>query len=332
MTSRRPLEILGIDEFEEQVWRALLATGWATIQELAREVSLPAQEVRRLLDRIEAKGLATHASDRQRRYTAVSPDVAIEALVSQRRADLERARSSMHELVEQVSSNRSKAGEQLVEIVPRSVIGALFSQLLQASQEEIVSFQRAPILSASIGPHPDQASIHARGVRIRCIADTEYLAMAGVMKMVHGDINAGEEFRVLPRLPAKMVISDRRIGLIPLSLVNPTGPSLLIRQSALLDVLYAHFETLWERATPLAFTASGEVVRCNKSANDLLEDSHDLVALLVAGLPDKSIAHELGISPATLSRRLAELMKTMSARTRFQAGWIAARAKASRSS
>lgn len=40
MTSRRPLEILGIDELEERVYRTLLATGWATIQELAREVSL----------------------------------------------------------------------------------------------------------------------------------------------------------------------------------------------------------------------------------------------------------------------------------------------------
>lgn len=322
--AERLLEILGIDEPEERVYRALLSTGWVTAAELARLASLPARETRQLLARIEAKGLATHTAERPRRYTAMSPDVAIEALVSQRRADLERARSSMHEIVEHVSSTRSKTGEQIVEIVPRSAMGGLISQLDRSAQSEIIAFQRAPLLFA--GSHPIQAKTLAKGARIRSIAEAEFLAVPGVLPAIRDDIKAGEEVRTLPKLPAKMAIYDRRVGLIPLDLDNPRGPVLLLRRSALLDMLCAYFETLWERATPLVLTSAGGIAH-GTPADRRFDGSHDLVALLAAGMPDKAIAYELGISSATLSRRLADLMKALSARSRFQAGWIAARSK-----
>ena len=41
-------------------------------------------------------------------------------------------------------------------------------------------------------------------------------------------------------------------------------------------------------------------------------------------LNDKTIAHELDISIRTLDRRVVELLKGLDARTRFQAGWLAA--------
>jgi len=41
---------------------------------------------------------------------------------------------------------------------------------------------------------------------------------------------------------------------------------------------------------------------------------------------DKSIEHELGMSSRTLARRIVELTGRLGASTRFQAGWLAARA------
>jgi DNA-binding NarL/FixJ family response regulator len=46
---------------------------------------------------------------------------------------------------------------------------------------------------------------------------------------------------------------------------------------------------------------------------------------MAAGLNDKAIAHELGISMRTLNRRISELMTQLNARSRFQIGWIASR-------
>jgi DNA-binding NarL/FixJ family response regulator len=49
-----------------------------------------------------------------------------------------------------------------------------------------------------------------------------------------------------------------------------------------------------------------------------------LLALLAGGLNDKAIASELDVSTRTLDRRILKLMRGLGARTRFQAGWIAA--------
>jgi len=51
-----------------------------------------------------------------------------------------------------------------------------------------------------------------------------------------------------------------------------------------------------------------------------------LLSLLVYGLNDKAIMHELGVSHRAVSRRIVELMEGVGAITRFQAGWLAARA------
>jgi DNA-binding NarL/FixJ family response regulator len=119
-----------------------------------------------------------------------------------------------------------------------------------------------------------------------------------------------------------MVMADRSIALIPLNLERPGSPSLLVRSSALLDALYAMFELLWNQAAPIAFTRAG-MLRTGEPAAHLPTDAERLLPLLAAGLNDKAIAHELGISPSTLNRRIAELMKSVDARSRFQLGWLA---------
>jgi DNA-binding CsgD family transcriptional regulator len=160
-------------------------------------------------------------------------------------------------------------------------------------------------------------------VHYRSIVDAGYLALPGAGLRVCQDVEAGEDVRVFPSLPFKLVLADRRIALIPLELEQPGSPSLLVRSSALLDALYALFESLWERSTPVAFTPGGEFRGFAQPAR-LPREAAELVPLLSAGLNDKNIAHELGISASTLNRRLAQLMKALDTRTRFQMGWRAA--------
>jgi DNA-binding NarL/FixJ family response regulator len=81
------------------------------------------------------------------------------------------------------------------------------------------------------------------------------------------------------------------------------------------------FELLWSQAAPIAFTRAGEL-RTGELASRLPEETEQIVPLLAAGLNDKAIAHELGISASTLNRRIAELMKGVDARSRFQLGWL----------
>ena len=101
------------------------------------------------------------------------------------------------------------------------------------------------------------------------------------------------------------------------------GSTLLVRAPALLDALYELFEMTWSRATPLAFTRTG-AMETGKPDMAVSEASAQMIPLLAAGLNDKAIVYETGISIATLNRRVAELMKRFDTRTRFQLGWRAA--------
>jgi AraC-like DNA-binding protein len=158
---------------------------------------------------------------------------------------------------------------------------------------------------------------------MRSISDAEYLGLPGALQSLRLEMERGEEARVSPKLPVKMIVADRRIGLIPLSHENQAGPVLLVRSSSLLDALCALFELTWEHSTPLVFTPAGELLS-GKLDERLSDAAHDVIPLLAAGLNDKAIAHEAGMSATTLNRRVAELMKSFGTRTRFQLGWRAA--------
>ncbi len=140
---------------------------------------------------------------------------------------------------------------------------------------------------------------------------------------IRSDMKAGEEVRVVPELPLKLVLADHRLALIPLKLGELDSPALLVRSSSLLDALYGLFEMLWERAAPISFSQSNEP-QVGALESEFSEEIKGLISLMAAGLNDKTIAYDLNISKRTLERRIAELMQALNARTRFQVGWLAA--------
>jgi hypothetical protein len=316
----RALEVLGIGEMEESIYRALLTHPLSTVKDVANLFSLPSNQAQRLLGSIEAKGLATHSPEQPRRYIAANPELAIEALASQRKADIERARLVIPKLKEQVVGPPGlDEREQLVELITSyNAIGQILTQIIQMAQSEIFGFQRAPWLLPNV-----QQPVIRSGFRVRSISDGEFLELPGAWDRLQIDIQSGEEARVCPSLPFKMYVVDRRIGLISLDTKDLGGPMLLVRSCSLLDALCELFELTWERATPIALDHTGKPEICEPMSR-LTDATEQLVALLAAGLNDKGIAYQTGISAATLNRRVSELMKSFGTRTRFQLGWRAA--------
>jgi sugar-specific transcriptional regulator TrmB len=326
----RPLGILGIDEWEERVYRWLLAHPRVNVAEVAQGLSLPPARAQRLLSAIEGKGLTTHSLERPRRYTPTSPDIAIEALALQHQTAVQRAQSMVQELQGEMASEQPvEERELMVELISnREAEGQIIEQMQRAARDEVVVLTRAPIRISKAAPlnHSDrstQRDAQARGVRYKNIVDSEYLALPGAIQRIRQDMQAGEEVRTVSHLPLKMFLTDRRSAIIPLNLEQPASPSLLVRSSALLDALYSLFQILWQRAAPLSFTRSGEI-EPNDVNSQLPGGAEELLALLAAGINDKRIVHELGTSRSTFSRHMKEIMAALDARTRFQLGWRAA--------
>lgn len=315
----RALAALGIDEMEERIYRYLLAHRLATADQVSQRLSVPIETVQWLLVTMEAKGLATYSpEDNPFRYIAAPPELAIEALASQRKADIERARSTIADLKAE-AANSGHDQEQYVELlIGHSAVAQMLAQMHETVQKEMFGFQCAPW----IVPEMEQPAIKPK-VCVRRISDSSFLVLPGAWERIRADVKKGEEARVFSALPFKMMIVDRRIGFLSLKTEDPGGPMLLIRSCALLDALCMLFDLTWERANLISITHSGEL---NVGTSNGLSNraNEQMIALLAAGMNDKRVAYEMGISIATLNRRLADLIKSWGTRTRFQLGWRAA--------
>ena len=325
----RLLEVLGIGEAEERVYRWLLEHPGATVLQVAKALTLTPGKTLRLLDAIDAKGLTTRAPERPRRYIPVSPDIALRALVSHRQEELQRTETVIRDLQEIAGSRRQNKRQDMVElIIGRVAARNILERILRVSKKEVLVLTRPPVLISRLDQPYEreqgyQIKAHARGVYFRSIVNHDFLSLPGAVAKVRNDIEAGEEVRVFPDVPTKILICDRQVALIPLNSNGAEGSALLVRSSDLLDALCALFDILWKRAVPISFTKN-DVMATRDSVPHPSKEVKDLCRLMAAGLNDKKIAAELNVSTRTLERRVTALMRSLGTRTRFQTGWLIA--------
>lgn len=124
----------------------------------------------------------------------------------------------------------------------------------------------------------------------------------------------GEEVRILPELPTRLLIVGGSHAVLPEPLGYADAPLSVVRQRGLVEALTAWFELLWDRAV---VPPSPEEPR--------VDLRRFLLEQLAAGAHDELIARKLGISLRTVRRRVADLMTELGADSRFQAGVEAVR-------
>ena len=322
-TVPQSLHILGITPIEEAVYRRLLRAPGSTAEMLAASLNIPAAELAAAVAELERKGFATFAPEREPRLFPSPPDIAIESLLLHRQKELQLARLAIAELQREQMSTPD--GNPVVEIIDADPAAQAqpYAQSHSRAVKEVLCLIRPPFLVSAPNKGEDsRAEARKRGVRYRNIVHPDTLALPGWPEILRQDYEAGEEIRLLSEVPFKMIVADRELGLLPLKVGEPRGPMLLLRRSAVLDALCELFETLWMKAVPISFASDNSFTIGTAAAfGPQLET---MVPLLAAGVNDKVVAERLGISERTLMRRIDTLYQTLNARSRFQAGWLAA--------
>ncbi|TDE10938.1 winged helix-turn-helix transcriptional regulator [Jiangella asiatica] len=310
------LEALGVMPQDEELYRALLRHPGATLDDLADAGGLAVTTVRRSVRRLEDLGLVTRLAGAPVRLMPARPDVAVEVLVAQRRQELVQAQQGARGLLQEMSTEQMPESDGLIEIVQgRQAVAHRFMQMEQTVSRELLVLDRPPYAQPVEVPNQREYELLARGVRCRGIYAPEGLEQPGRLAELRRLIEAGEEARTSSAVPLKMAIADGSVAILPLNFEQITEQALVVHASTLVDALVSLFEVLWELAVPLAGFQS---VPDGGVGGGLLQ-------LLAAGLGDQAIARQLGVSQRTLSRQLATLMEHLGARTRFQAGVLAAR-------
>ncbi|MET9880669.1 helix-turn-helix domain-containing protein [Actinacidiphila glaucinigra] len=320
--------VLGFTADAERVYTALVGMPRCTAAEVAEACGLAAPAAGKLLSGLVRDGLAVRSAGRPPRFSAAAPDVAVGALINEREQQLGEARALVQRLVETHReaariSHPDMAAELLTD---REDISKAVHRLTTGARREVCAFDRPPYVDRPGSNLDGQLERQRTGVTHRVIYDREAVAWPGrLLDDIMPSMRAGEQARMRPELPLKLVISDGRAAIIPFSLA-PGGQSAayLIHPSPMLVALQSLFEAQWERAIPLG-EAAGPISAEPGQPGQPGAETLALVSLLASGLTDAAIARTQGWSARTTQRRIHRLMTELGASTRFQTGLEAAR-------
>lgn len=295
---------LGVSSELSAVYELLVTGGSRTTD----EIGVPAA----VLEEMRELGMVRHLPGDV--WQAVAPDLAVEALIATREEQNRRARADVGPLMDLYLRNRDEelADNAFVEVI--SGVGAvreLWHTLLRGARKEVCVLDQPPYITP-LGQHVAlEDETRERDVQWRVVYDRSAVDLPGRVTEIIELVAAGERARVTPTLPFKLAVIDTHAAVLPVVNADVVDKVLLIRPSALLDVLHSTFELYWDKGIP--FSPGGIYA----AAADV---DPNLLGLLAAGLTDESIARQLGLAPRTVQRRVRQLMDRCGAQTRFQAG------------
>ncbi|KAA2254658.1 transcriptional regulator TrmB [Solihabitans fulvus] len=316
------LDVIGLDPTEQALYEHLVSASPCTHDEIASALAINNGRLSVVLDRLMARGLVSRVPGSPVRWATTTPNVALEVLFLEQEERIRRGRLFAEQLTA-IYHQASATGDPatLVEVISGpAAIAQHFEQIQRSATREIRAIDKPPYAAGPLANHPVELEMLRRGISYRVIYDPSGLErFHDLPTELEISLAHGEQARVLPDAPIKLCVADDRLGLIPLQAAPPAIESIIVvHRSALLDALCALFDTLWDQAMPLPLNSVAD-----SPAGPTLEERR-LLALLTTGMPDESIAKQMGLSHRTFQRRLHALLARVGAKTRFQAGLRAA--------
>ncbi|MGA5823216.1 LuxR C-terminal-related transcriptional regulator [Kitasatospora sp. NPDC094028] len=204
-------------------------------------------------------------------------------------------------------------------LTDKIAVRAMLVEAVDAAREEVLvskpggAFPPAALREAL----PRDLALLASGLRMRNLYQHATRYDQPTRTNAEQLIAAGAEIRTLPEVLPQMIVIDRELAFLP----APGSGALVIREPSLLAFLIAAFERDWGNAAPFSVGP--------QAAHDVSEDlKQTIVQQLSNGLKDEAIARRLGVSLRTCRRHVSELLETLGATSRFQAGVITERLRA----
>ncbi|MBC9713960.1 LuxR family transcriptional regulator [Streptomyces sp. TRM66268-LWL] len=307
------LRSLGLDDTAARLYLALLDVAPAPLDEVGAAAGLAGAELGRAYGALVDAGLASPGAKGPDVVAPVPPTAGLELLARHRAAEVEESRIAVGGAFESFRRQRLAAyNDDLVEVVTGEAIGPRIRQAWASARTQIRQFESPPYFPLT-GATEDALATLARGVTQRVVYSRASLEHPGhLAQVVEPCVKAGEQARVLPSVPVKLVIIDDAYALVSLSITEADvhNTMLVVQPCGLLSALIALFEQSWQGALPF----HGRTTR----PGGLPPADRRLLWLLASGAADEVIARELGISRRTFFRRLQILMAQLGAANRFQ--------------
>ncbi|MFJ1646432.1 LuxR C-terminal-related transcriptional regulator [Streptomyces sp. NPDC088258] len=320
------LEVLGLEPDVEAVYRLLLERPEMGVQQIAKHLGLAERSIREALDGLSDLCLLRQGTD-ETEFRTVSPEVGLGVLLNRievdlgsRQRQLEAARTSVVSLITRYG-RQAHAPEVVEQHFGLVAVRLRLEQLAATARTECLSFlpggaQRTDALESS--KPLDQMALE-RGVSLRTVYQDSFRNDASTRDYVSWLSTLGGETRTVPCLPMLMVIVDQEVALVPLDPDDGRRGALEIRSRGAVQALHVLFTRFWDGGNPW-YEQDGP------DSNGLSRRERELMYLLASGHTDEAIGKKLGFSLRTVRRTVSGLMVRLEARSRFEAGVLAARA------
>jgi sugar-specific transcriptional regulator TrmB/DNA-binding CsgD family transcriptional regulator len=311
--------LLGMSREAEQVYGELIGGSPVTVADLAVRTRLPEPVLHAALSSLEGNRLIQRQPGPPTAYQAIDPAIALDVLLLAHEHELKRARVVAQELAARYRlALGSRDPAELVEVVSgREAILDRLAFIYRAARSEIRGFDKPPYAATpGVSAATEfEFNLIDRGGVTRVIYERAAIEIPGRLADLEVGLAHGEEARVLPELPTKLIIVDDVIAMLPLqSAPEELESSVVVHESGLLRAISALFESLWQVAMPLRLPGSAD----DSQPDGPADEEQRILVLMSAGLPDDVIARQLGLSERTYQRRVQAMMRRLHAQTRFQ--------------
>jgi DNA-binding CsgD family transcriptional regulator len=195
------------------------------------------------------------------------------------------------------------------EAAVRERVTALLGEAKQAVRA--MSLSSGGFLDPVALPPPSTMEAVRRGVTVRSVFFDRVRSDPRLATYVR-ELGAGGAFvRTTRRLPTSALAIDDRIVLLPvvLSMTGNRPGVVVLRLASVVTATTELFERVWASAVP----AGGQPY-------DGTDGQRELLGLLLAGHTEEQAAERLDVSERTVRRMVSSLMRSLDARSWFEAG------------
>jgi len=150
------LRDLGLSEYEERAYRALLNTGPTTAKELSRASDVPMGRIYDVLNSIEQYNLVrSQTASRPKKYIAVEPDTALDRLLEDKKRELREQADQYEQIVDELGAEL-EAADPVEEQFWTAAVGAeesldLLLERVAAADDRVVVLAADPAPAFDVG-------------------------------------------------------------------------------------------------------------------------------------------------------------------------------------
>ncbi|MFI9118404.1 LuxR C-terminal-related transcriptional regulator [Streptomyces bikiniensis] len=309
------------------MYRILLKRPRAGVAEIAEGLDWTVERARRTLDRLAELTLVRDSSEERGKVRLVNPEFGLATLLQRQERELAQhqqavaaTRLAITQMLTEYDDDSEAQTDEVRRYTGLDAINSQIERLAQSAESSVEVFAPggAQTEAALEAARPlDRAAVE-RGVRVRYVYLDSVRNDPTTLNYARWLHDIGGEVRVLPQLPPRMIIFDRRAAIVPIDPEAAARGVLILRGAGVVTALVSLFRQTWARAEPLG----GSRVETS-DAHGLTRQEQAVLDLLFEGHTDDVVARKLGVSVRTGRRITADLMARLGARSRYQAGALA---------